>query len=105
MKKQVVYTAVASLLTFASVAVLPAFALDTSRQTYDTSQKSEDSSRHRMERERYDKGGYGKGGYDRDDWRGKGGYDKGGYDRDDSRGHGGYRHGGYDHGGYKGPRS
>jgi hypothetical protein len=120
MKKSLVVTSVASLLTFASVAVLPAFALDTGgvqrrndRQGYrDKSvsvtksynfKKSENFSRFRGERERYSKG-------DRKDYDGyrHAGYGKGGFkgDRGDGRwGHGGHEgrgHGGY---GHKGPRS
>jgi hypothetical protein len=59
MKKSVVLTSVASLLTFASVAVLPAFAVDTGGMQRTKSfnyQKSEDGSRSRGERERYAKG-------------------------------------------------
>jgi hypothetical protein len=44
MKKHVMLTAVASLLTFASVAVLPAFTQDTGGQTYSPSQKRTECS-------------------------------------------------------------
>jgi hypothetical protein len=80
MKKSVVLTSVASLLTFASVAVLPAFAVDTGGMQRTKSfnyQKSEDGSRSRGERERYAKGdqkgydGYRSAGYDKKDHRGE----------------------------------
>jgi len=118
MKKHMVLTSVASLLTFASVAVLPAFAVDTGGvQRWDnkswSSQKSEDASRHHGEHERYGKGEqrdrddyrYGKGERrDRDDYR-NAEYGKGG-----AKGHGSYGHRGsgsvgYEQGGYRGSRS
>jgi len=89
MKKQVMLTAVASLLTFASVAVLPAFAQDTGGQTYSPSQKRTEYSRHYGEHERYGKGER----RDHDDYR----YGKGG-----SKGSGGYGYSSYGKGGSKG---
>ena len=105
MKKHMVLTSVASLLTFASVAVLPAIAVDTGGvQRWDnkswSSQKSEDASRHHGEHERYGKGEQ----RDRDDYR-NAEYGKGG-----AKGHGSYGHRGsgsvgYEQGGYRGSRS
>jgi len=131
MKKHMVLTSVASLLTFASVAVLPAFAVDTGGvQRWDnkswSSQKSEDASRHHGEHERYGKGEqrdrddyrYGKGERrDRDDYRyGKGerrdrdDYRNAEYGKGGAKGHGSYGHRGsgsvgYEQGGYRGSRS
>jgi hypothetical protein len=76
MKKRAVLTAVASLLTFASVAVLPAFAQDTGGTPYHPKPRDEYSRSH--------------GDHDRhhgkDDWRGQGGYGSGygygGYGKD-----------------------
>jgi hypothetical protein len=109
MKKHVVLTSVASLLTFASVAVLPAFAVETGGMNRRNAmgmprdisvsvpknfnlQKSEDVSRHRGDHERWGKGER----RDRDDYR-LGWYGKGG-----SKGHGRYGHGGYDQDGWRG---
>src|SRR5919197_1469922 len=76
MKKQAMLTAVASLLTFASVAVLPAFAQDTGGKTYNPMPRQE-YSRYGGEHERH----HGKG-----EWRGHGyGY---GYSNPDSRTYG-----------------
>ena len=99
MKKQAMLTAVAGLLTFASVAVLPAFAQDTGGQPYSPPQKRTEYSRHYGEHERYGKGEqrdhndyrYGKGERrDHDDYR----YGKGG-----SKGSNGYGYSSYGKGG------
>ena len=103
MKKQAMLTAVAGLLTLASVAVLPALAQDTGGQPYSPPQKRTEYSRHYGEHERYGKGEqrdhndyrYGKGERrDHDDYR----YGKGG-----SKGSGGYGYSSYGKGGS--PRS
>src|SRR6516162_1184668 len=100
MKKQVVLTAVASLLTFASVAVLPAFAQDTGGQTYSPSQKRTEYSRHYGEHERYGKGER----RDRDDYRyGKGerrDHDNYRYGKGGSKGSDGYGYSSYGRSGY-----
>ena len=67
MKKQVVLTAVASLLTFASVAVLPAFAQDTGGTPYNPKPRDE-YSRSRGDHDRH---------HGQSDWRGQGGYGSG----------------------------
>jgi hypothetical protein len=100
MKKQVVLTAVASLLTFASVAVLPAFAQDTGGTPYNPKPRDEysrsrgDHNRHHGQCDWRGQGGYGSGYgsgssgiYSKDrnqdrhhgqcDWRGQGGYGSG----------------------------
>jgi hypothetical protein len=95
MKKQAVLTAVASLLTLASVAVVPAFAQDTGGRTYNPMPRGEYSSyrgdheRHQGTSEWHGRGGYGYGSYRQDrhekDRQGQYGY---GYDRSDKDMHG-----------------
>src|SRR6516164_4445208 len=109
-------TAVAGLLTFASVAVLPAFAQDTGGQSYKPMPRQEYSrygGNHERQHDwgsgsygyrnndhgRYGSGyGYGKDQQDQNDWRGKGrygsgyGYGKDQQDQNDWRGKGGYGH-------------
>ena len=76
MKKQVVLTAVASLLTFASVAVLPAFAQDTGGTPYNPKPRDE-YSRSRGDHDRH---------HGQSDWRGQGrdgsGHGYGSYGKD-----------------------
>ena len=62
MKKQALLTAVASLLTFASVAVLPAFAAETGGQSYNPMPRQE-YSRYGGDHERHHDKGYGRYGY------------------------------------------
>ena len=62
MKKQAMLTAVASLLTFASVAVLPAFAAETGGQSYSPMPRQE-YSRYGGDHERHHDKGYGRYGY------------------------------------------
>ena len=115
MKKQAMLTAVAGLLTLASVAVLPAFAQDTGGQPYSPPQKRTEYSRHYGEHERYGKGEqrdhndyrYGKGEQrDHDDYRyGKGerrDHDDYRYGKGGSKGSGGYGYSSYGKGGSKG---
>ena len=64
MKKQVVLTAVASLLTLASVAVLPAFAQDTGGTPFNSNKRSEQTWQHRGDRDQHGQSGYG---YNRSD--------------------------------------
>ena len=59
MKKQVVLTAVAGLLTLASVAVLPAFAQDTGGTPYNATKRSEQTWQHRGDRDQHGQSGYG----------------------------------------------
>ena len=125
MKKQAMLTAVAGLLTLASVAVLPALAQDTGGQPYSPPQKRTEYSRHYGEHERYGKGEqrdhndyrygkgeqrdhndyrYGKGEQrDRDDYRyGKGerrDHDDYRYGKGGSKGSGGYGYSSYGKGG------
>ena len=113
MKKQAMLTAVAGLLTFASVAVLPAFAQDTGGQSYKPMPRQEYSrygGNHERQQDwgsgRYgyrnnDHGrsgsgyGYGKDQQDKNDWRGKGGY---GHEQSKGYGGYGYRNSGYGYG-------
>ena len=88
MKKQVVLTAVASLLTLASVAVLPAFAQDTGGQPY-TPKHTEEFSRHGKGDWR-SHGSYGYGSYGRYGSYGKDMHDKDMYGKDRDTGSGRY---------------
>jgi hypothetical protein len=87
MKKQAVLTAVASLLTLASVAVVPAFAQDTGGRTYNPMPRGEYSS-YRGDHERHQ---------GKSEWHGRGGY---GYDRSDKDMHGKEKSKGYGSYGY-----
>ena len=80
MKKQTVLTAVAGLLTFASVAVLPAFAQDTGGTSYNPKPRDE-YSRSRGDRDRHGKDMQGQYGY---------GQDRHGKDRSKNSGYGSY---------------
>ena len=111
MKKQALLTAMAGLLTFTSVAVLPAFAQDTGGQTFKPMPRQEysrsgghheqhhgwGSGNYGYRNHGYGSYGYGYGSYgkdkqDKEEWRGQGGYG-----RERSKGYGGY---GYRHSGY-----
>ena len=128
MNKRVVLTSVASLLTFASIAVLPAFALDTGgvqrrygEQSYQNKsssvtksynfKKSEESSRFRGERERYSKGdrkdydGYRNAGYGKNEHRGDHDGYRWGHGKKEDRGSRQYGHWGERDRGHKGGRS
>ena len=90
MKKHTVLTAVAGLLTLASVAVLPAFAQDTGGTSYNPKPRDE-YSRSRGDRDRHGKdtqGQYGYG-YDRSGQYGYG-QDRHGKDRSKNSGYGSY---------------
>ena len=87
MKKQVVLTAVAGLLTLASVAVLPAFAQDTGGTPFSSTKRSEQTWQHRGDRDQHGQSG---SGYNR--WGQYGsGYDQHGkdmYGKDSSKRYG-----------------
>jgi hypothetical protein len=127
MKTSTIVTSVASLLTFASVAVLPAFALDTGgvQRRYDGQgsreksysvtksynyKKSEDFSRFRGEREQYNKGdrkdsdGYRHTGYGKNEHRGDHDGYRWGHGKKDDRGGRQYGHWGERDRGQKGGR-
>jgi hypothetical protein len=126
-KTSTIVTSVASLLTFATVAVLPAFALDTGgvQRRYDvqgsreksysstkssTFKKSEDFSRARGERERYAKGdrrehdGY-RWGHDKNERRDDHDGYRWGHGKQDGRGGRQYGHGSERDRGQQGGRS
>jgi len=128
MKKHVVLTSVASLLTLASVAVLPAFALDTGGvrrwndgQGYQDKassvtksynfKKGEDFSRSRGEHERYGKedrrhhGGYRNAEYGKNEYRGEGESHRWGHGKKEERGERRYGHGGSQEHGDQGGRA
>ena len=63
MKKQAVLTAVASLLTLASVAVLPAFAQETGGTNFNSNKRPEQSWQHRGDREQQGKDMHSQYGY------------------------------------------
>ena len=126
MKTSTIVTSVASLLTFATVAVLPAFALDTGgvQRRYDVQgsreksysstksynyKKSEDFSRSRGDRERYAKGdrrehdGY-RWGHDKNERHGDHDRYRWGHGKKDDRGGRQYGHWGERDRGHKGSR-
>ena len=63
MKKQTVLTAVAGLLTLASVAVLPAFAQETGGTNFNSNKRPEQSWQHRGDREQQGKDMHSQYGY------------------------------------------
>ncbi len=128
MKKSTIVTSVASLLTFASVAVLPAFALDTGgvQRRYDAPgyqdksssgtksynyKKSGDFSRSRGERDQYSKGdrkdadGSRHAGYGKNEQRGDHDGYRWGHGKQDDRGGRQYGRGSDRDRGYNGGRS